>query len=155
MKVAAIQHDIAWEDADTTRKHVAPMIAHAASAGARLIVLTEMYATGFSMNPGRVAEDPGGPNQQFLVEQAAEHGVWLIGSIAQWAEQSTTAQRTTAQGGIRRATNTAVVAGPAGELHRYDKIHPFSYADEHLHYQAGTQFLTVMIDGVLRPALRR
>jgi predicted amidohydrolase len=141
MKVAAIQHDIAWEDGDTTRKRVAPMIAHAASAGARLVVLTEMYATGFSMRPDRIAEVPGGPNQQFLAEQAVEHGVWLIGSIAQWAENGVSASAET-----RRATNTAIVAGPAGELHRYDKIHPFSYAEEQLHYRAGTDFLTVTIE---------
>jgi omega-amidase len=141
MKVAAIQHDIAWEDGDTTRKHLAPMIAQAAAAGARLVVLTEMYATGFSMKPERTAEDPGGPNEQFLIDQAAEHGLWIIGSIAQWSENSPSEQ-----GESRRATNTAVVAGPAGQLHRYHKLHPFSYADEHLHYEAGTEFLTVTIE---------
>jgi predicted amidohydrolase len=141
MKVAAIQHDIAWEDGDTTRKHLAPLIAQAAVAGARLVVLTEMYATGFSMKPERTAEHPGGPNEQFLIDQAAEHGVWLIGSIAQWSENSPSEQ-----GESRRATNTAVVAGPSGQLHRYHKIHPFSYADEHLHYEAGTDFLTVTIE---------
>ena len=35
MKVAAIQHDIVWEDAERTRKNVAPLIAQAAVAGAR------------------------------------------------------------------------------------------------------------------------
>jgi predicted amidohydrolase len=141
MRIAAVQHDIAWEDGDTTRKRVAPMITHAAAAGARLVVLSEMYATGFSMHPELTAEDPGGPNEQFLIDQAAEHGVWLIGSIAQWAANSPALP-----GENRRATNTAVVAGPTGELYRYDKIHPFSYADEHLHYLPGTDFLTVTID---------
>ena len=41
-----------------------------------------MFATGFSMAPERIAEAPDGPSAQFLVEQAAEHGVWLCGSIA-------------------------------------------------------------------------
>jgi predicted amidohydrolase len=141
MKIAAVQHDIAWEDGDTTRKRVAPMIANAAAAGARLVVLSEMYATGFSMHPEQTAENPGGPNERFLIDQAAEHGVWLIGSIAQWAENSPAVP-----GENRRATNTAVVAGPVGQLYRYDKIHPFSYADEHLHYRPGSDFLTVKID---------
>jgi predicted amidohydrolase len=51
MKVAAIQHDIVWEDAAATRARVQPMIAKAAGDGAGLIVLPEMFATGFSMRP--------------------------------------------------------------------------------------------------------
>ena len=63
MKVAAIQHDIVWEDAAATRRHVTPLIAQAAASGARLIALTEMFATGFSMQPERIAEDEGGPDR--------------------------------------------------------------------------------------------
>ncbi len=55
MKVAAVQHDIVWEDSNATRKLVAPMIAAAKAGGARLICLTEMFATGFSMRPERIA----------------------------------------------------------------------------------------------------
>ncbi len=131
MKVAAIQHDIVWEDAERTRKNVTPLIAQAAAAGARLIVLTEMFATGFSMQPDRIAEYPGGANEQFLVDQAREHGSYLVGSVAQWDR---------ADG---RARNVAVLAQPSGEVWRYAKIHPFSYVGEDKHYAAGTQFLTV------------
>ena len=131
MKVAAIQHDIVWEDAEATRKNVAPLIAQAAAAGARLIVLTEMFATGFSMQPERIAEYPGGANEQFLVEQAREHASYLVGSIAQWDR---------ADG---RARNVAVLAQPSGEVQRYAKIHPFSYVGEDRHYAPGTQVLTV------------
>ena len=135
MKIAAIQHDIAWEDAEATRKRLVPLIAQAAAADARLIAVTEMYATGFSMRPERIAEDEGGPNEQFLIDQAREHGAWLVGSIAQWAP-----------GGSAR--NVAVLAGPDGTVHRYAKIHPFSYSGEHEHYTAGTDFLTVDIEGL-------
>jgi predicted amidohydrolase len=135
VKVAAIQHDIEWEDGAATRKHVAPLIAQAAGAGARLIALTEMYATGFSMHPERIAEDEGGPNEQFLVDQAREHDAWLVASIAQ-------------RSGGGRPRNVAVLAAPDGTVHRYAKIHPFSYAGEHERYDAGTEFLTVPVDGV-------
>ena len=131
MKVAAIQHDIVWEDAERTRKNVAPLIAQAAAAGARLIVLTEMFATGFSMQPERIAEHAGGANEQFLVDQAREHG-------ATWLAPSRSGTVPTAA----RAT-LAVVAQPSGEVQRYAKIHPFSYVGEDKHYAAGTQFLTV------------
>jgi predicted amidohydrolase len=135
MKVAAIQHDIVFEDAGATMAHVTPKIAEAAAAHARVIVLTEMFATGFSMCPERIAEDEGGPSEQFLVDQAREHDAWLIASIAQ-------------RGTDGRYRNNAIVAGPDGAVSRYSKIHPFSYAHEHEHYAAGAEHLTVDIDGL-------
>lgn len=135
MRVAAIQHDIVWEDPDATRAHVAPLIAQAAAAGARLIALTEMFATGFSMKPERISEPEGGPSEQFLRQQAREHDAHLIATIAQ-------------QGADGRYRNNAIVASPDGTVHRYSKIHPFSYAGEHEHYAAGTDFLTVELDGL-------
>ncbi|MDQ1730857.1 MAG: hypothetical protein QOK10_1016 [Pseudonocardiales bacterium] len=141
MRVAAIQHDIVWQDAAATRKHVEPMIEQAASSGARLIVLSEMFATGFSMEPERIAEDPGGETEQFLISQARRHNAWLVGSIAQFSGEQTPE-------GTPRAVNVAVLAGPNGQLHRYRKIHPFSYAREHEHYDAGTGFLNVDLDGL-------
>ena len=48
MRVAAIQHDVVWEDPPANHAHLTPLIAEAADAGARLVVLTEMFATGFS-----------------------------------------------------------------------------------------------------------
>ncbi len=139
MKVAAIQHDVVWEDAPATRQRLVPLIEQAAAAGARLVVLTEMFATGFSMNTDVVAEKPGGPNEQFLIAQAAEHGVWLVGSISQWAIDPH-------DQGETRAQNVAVLAGPDGQLHRYAKIHPFTYSGEDKAYAPGTELLTVQVE---------
>lgn len=141
MKVAAVQHDVVWEDAPATRARLTPLIRQAAVAGARLVVLTEMYATGFSMNVATIAEEPGGPNERFLAERAAEHGIWLLGSIAQWQPRDEQPA-----GGERRAQNVAVLAGPDGQLHRYAKVHPFSYSGEHKFYAAGQQLLTVTVE---------
>jgi predicted amidohydrolase len=135
---AVVQHDIVWTDAPATRAHLEPMVAQAAAAGARLIVLTEMFATGFAMQPDLIAEPPGGPTERWLLDQAATHGAWLIGSIAQRDPSGTD----------RRAVNVAVVAGPDGQTYRYEKMHPFTYAGEHEHYRAGEKPLTVDIDGV-------
>ncbi len=135
MRIAGIQHDISWENSAATRERVTPMIAEAAAGGARLIALTEMYATGFSMRPERVAEDEGGPNEQFLLEQAALHDAYLLASIAQ-------------RGADGQYRNNAVVAAPDGTVQRYAKIHPFSFSGEHEHYAAGDKFLTVDIDGL-------
>jgi predicted amidohydrolase len=134
MRVAAIQHDICWEDGPATRARLVPLIAQAAAAQARLVVLSEMFATGFSMRPEQSGEVAGGPSEEFLIEQARQHGLWIIGSIAQRLPHG--------------CVNAAVLAGPNGELHRYHKIHPFSYGGEAEHYQAGTDFLTVDVEGV-------
>ncbi|MET0276577.1 MAG: carbon-nitrogen family hydrolase [Acidimicrobiia bacterium] len=136
MRVAAIQHDIVWEDPSATFHHVAPLITVAADEGARLAVLTEMYSTGFSMQPERVAESADGPSTSFLVEQAARHDLWMCASVPVRAP------------GADRAANMLVLAAPDGAVHRYRKIHPFTYSGEHEHYAAGDEFLTVDVDGV-------
>jgi predicted amidohydrolase len=135
MKVAIVQHDIIWEDSAATREHLTPMIAKAAADGARLIVLSEMFATGFTMRPERVAEDEGGENERFLLAQAAEYNAYLVGSLAQRSPDG-------------RYRNNAIVAAPDGSVRRYAKIHPFSYSGEHEHYAAGSDFLTLEIDDI-------
>ena len=55
MRVAAVQHDICWEDPPATFARLAPTIASAAAGGARLVVLAEMFSTGFSMAADRIA----------------------------------------------------------------------------------------------------
>ena len=135
MRVAAVQHDIVWEDRDATLAHVTPLVASAVDEGARLVVLPEMFAVGFSMEPQRVAEPPDGPTSVWLQEQAARHDVWICGSIPE--------QRAGA-----RPQNVLVLAAPDGATHRYAKMHPFTYSGEHEHYDAGDTLVTVDIDGL-------
>lgn len=56
LPVAVIQHDIVWEDASATLTHVAQMVESAASQGAWLVVVPEMFATGFSPRTDVIAE---------------------------------------------------------------------------------------------------
>jgi len=136
LKIAAIQHDIIWQDRDANLSAYAPQVGEAAADGARLIVLSEMFATGFSMETDVVAEAPDGPSVTFLIDQAAAHDAWLCATVP-----------------VRDPdrplpVNRLILAGPGGELHHYDKIHPFSYGGEDQHYSPGTCFLTVDIDGL-------
>jgi predicted amidohydrolase len=136
MKVAALQHDIVWENRDANFARLAPMIAAAASAGAQLVVLTEMFSTGFSMDVDRVAELADGPSSSFLSAQAREHTVWVCGSLP---------ERGAAHA---RPFNQLVLAAPDGSTYRYAKIHPFGYSAEPEHYTAGDTVLTVTVEGV-------
>jgi predicted amidohydrolase len=136
LKVAAIQHDIVWEDPAANFARLAPRIADAAAEGARLAVLTEMYSTGFSMHTERTAEPVDGPSARFLVDQAAAHGMWVCGSVPEVHQ------------GDDRPANTLVLAAPDGAVHRYRKLHPFSYGGEHEKYAAGDRLVTVDVEGV-------
>jgi predicted amidohydrolase len=136
VKVAAVQHDIVWEDRDANFDRLGPMIAAAATDGVRLVVLSEMFSTGFSMATDRIAEAADGPSVQFLVDRAREHHIWICGTLPE------------RPAGADRPFNQLVLAAPDGAVHRYAKIHPFGYGAEHEHYAAGDTFLTVDVEGV-------
>jgi len=136
VKVAAVQHDIAWEDTPANLARYADQVRAAADAGARLVVLTEMFSSGFSMNTDVVAEAVDGPSATFLVEQARDLDVWLCASIPM------------RHPGYERPHNTLCLVSPAGITHHYNKIHPFTYSTEPDHYDAGGDFLTVDVEGL-------
>ncbi|HEY1740887.1 MAG TPA: nitrilase-related carbon-nitrogen hydrolase [Acidimicrobiia bacterium] len=142
MKVAAIQHDIVWQTPPANFEHLAPMIASAAAGGARLVLLSEMYATGFGIETAAIAEAVDGPSTQFLYQQAERHGCWLGASVPERPADDDNAL----------PHNTFVLAAPNGDVHRYHKIHPFSYAHEHEHFGSGTEHVIVDVEG-LRCAL--
>jgi predicted amidohydrolase len=135
MRIAAVQHDIVWEDRDANFERLAPWITRAVGAGAELVLLTETFSTGFSMTPG-IGEPEGGPSSRFLAQQAAEHGVWVGGTCPEIAEE----------GGL--PYNSFVLAGPDGTTHRYRKLHPFTHAGEHERFRAGEKPTTVEIGGL-------
>jgi predicted amidohydrolase len=128
MRVAAVQHDIVWENRDAT-------LARLVLPEADLVVLPEMFAVGFTMS-GEVAETPDGPTTQWLVSQSASTGSWIGGSIPVVLD------------GADRPSNVFTLAAPDGAVHRYAKRHPFSYASEDIHYAPGDAHVTVDVLGV-------
>jgi len=135
MRIAAVQHDIVWEDRDANFERLAPQVARAAGAGAELVLLTETFSTGFSMTPG-IGEPEGGPSARFLADRAAEHGVWVGGTCPEIAA------------GEELPYNSFVLAGPDGSVHRYRKLHPFTHAGEHERFRAGEKPVTVEVGGL-------
>ncbi len=135
IRVAGIQHDIVWEDPEQNFAHLAPLIAEAA-VGADLVVLSEMFATGFSMQASRLAEPNTGPTESFLWAQAEEHGILIAAS------------RPAIDSSCSRPVNQLVVIGGDGPIGRYNKTHPFSYAGEDQFYDAGEAPVTLSINGV-------
>jgi predicted amidohydrolase len=135
MRIAAVQHDIVWEDRDANFERLAPRIGGAVGAGAELVLLTETFSTGFSMTPG-IGEPEDGPSARFLAGQAAEHGVWVAGTCPEIAP------------GEELPYNSFVLAGPDGTVHRYRKLHPFTHAGEHERFRAGEKPVTVEVGGL-------
>jgi len=134
MRVALLQLDIVWEDVAGSHARAARLLEEASRGGARLAVLPEMFSTGFSMCPERVAQPPGGPSETFLRERARALGLWIVASIPEKREG--------------KARNVALVVPPSGEVTRYAKIHPFSFAGEDRQYEGGEGIVTVSIEGV-------
>ncbi|MCF6735798.1 nitrilase-related carbon-nitrogen hydrolase [Blastococcus sp. KM273129] len=135
MRVAAVQHDIVWEDREANFARLARQVARAAGAGAELVLLTETFSTGFSMTPG-IGEPEDGPSAAFLAAQAAEHRVWIGGSCPEIAP------------GEELPYNSFVLAGPDGATHRYRKLHPFTHGGEHERFRAGDGPVTLTLGGL-------
>lgn len=125
MQVIGLQLDIIWENKAANHDKVRALLERAQPRPDALVVLPEMFATGFSMNVAAAHDSDAHETQQFLARTAAEHRIYLLGGVV-----------TKDAGG--RGRNEAVVYAPDGiEAARYCKLHPFALAGEAEHYAAG------------------
>jgi omega-amidase len=123
VQVVACQFDIVWEQPEANHRRVRELLA-AVQPGA-LVVLPEMFSTGFSMHVQTICEATEGPTHVFLRELAREKRATVLGGVVTRSADG-------------RGSNEAVAYGPDGELMaRYAKMQPFSLAGETKHYQAG------------------
>lgn len=130
MQIVACQLDIAWEDKSTSHERARALLATAPIKPGALVLLPEMFATGFSMHVGTIAENDDGPTHAFLAKLAKQSQSCVIGGVVTRAPDG-------------RGRNQAVAFDPAGRLlARYSKMHPFSFAGETKYYDAGTSILT-------------
>jgi predicted amidohydrolase len=126
MKAYGVQLDIAWEDKPKNHARVKKLLAEARPQRGSLVVLPEMFDTGFTMNVAGASDAARGETKDFLAEIAKQLEVYVVGGLVN-SDQS---------GG----KNEAVVFNPEGrELTRYQKIHPFTRGGEAKHYLAGRQ----------------
>lgn len=127
MRVYGCQFDIVWEDSAANFAKVERMLEAGSPSADSLIVLPEMFATGFSMNVDRVAEPERGPTHAFLSHLAARWHCFVIGGVA-------------TQAAAGKGRNEALVFDPQGaEIARYCKQQPFTLGGERDHYVAGEQ----------------
>ena len=149
MKIIIIQPELAWCDPAANRAHLEEMIGRALSAGTSsecgseagsslgaqsgeaplskisepgLVVIPEMFSTGFATDPVGVAEK-NCESLEWMKSMAASTGCALAGSVATKVSDS--------------YRNRFYFAKPDGEVTYYDKHHLFTYSGEHLRYTPG------------------
>lgn len=126
MNVLALQLDIAWHDRRANHAKVDRLLDAAGAPAGSLVVLPEMFATGFSMAVEQTA-DVRRETEQFLVETARRRRVAIIGGVTTLPPQG-------------KALNEAIVAFPDDRpLIRYQKMHPFTLGGEAAHFAAGEE----------------
>lgn len=132
LRVTMIQADLAWQDPAANRHALATHF-RGLQGHTDLIVLPEMFSTGFTMDAHKCAETMDGPTVGWMREEAAAMGCAITGSLV-----------------IRDGEqhyNRLLWAAPDGSLAHYDKRHLFRMAREHDHYAAGDRRLVVELKG--------
>jgi predicted amidohydrolase len=119
-----VQTDLAWEDAETNRSALTRKFIPLKGT-TDLVVLPEMFTTGFSMRSRELAETMDGPTIAWMREQASLLDAALYGSLIMHEDG--------------RYTNRAIFMKPDGTFAWYDKKHLFRMGEENDHYTTGNK----------------
>lgn len=98
-----------------------------------IVILPEMFNTGFSMQPEKLAEKMDGPTLQWMKKISSEQRIILTGSLT--IEEND------------NYFNRLIWVLPNGQIGQYDKRHLFAYADEHEHYTSGHKRFIASVKG--------
>jgi omega-amidase len=139
LRIALGEYDTGWHDPERSLARAGEVVERAAGAGAELVVLPEMTATGFTMDSVRYAETLDGRSAAALSRLARTHGVHLLAGLATRAPH----------GSAERYYNSALVYAPDGSLlAEYRKQRLFGFAGETDAYSPGENAVIVTIGGV-------
>ncbi len=132
LRVTLVQTDIIWEDAVANRNRISEVL-EPLSGTTDLIILPEMFTTGFTLNGETLAESMQGPTVEWMVQSSAELGAVITGSIIVRENRS--------------LYNRLIWVAPTGRIESYDKRHLFRYAQENDIYTAGTEKKIFEVNG--------
>lgn len=133
LNVCIIQSSLHWENHQANLDMFEQKIEQV-KAGTELVVLPEMFTTGFSMNPTLLAEEMNGKTVEWMKRIAIEKRIVLTGSIIVKENE--------------QYFNRLIWMLPNGEFGMYDKHHLFSYAEEDKHFSAGNKRLITSVKGI-------
>ena len=124
MKITGIQWDLAWENREANYDKARELSGNTPQSD--LIVLPEMFSSGFSMNVSTVAEDKESRTEKFLRELAVERNAAVLGGLVRAGEP--------------KGRNELIAFSPEGtELVSYQKNRTFRYTGEYDHYENGKE----------------
>jgi omega-amidase len=132
LHITLIQPDIVWENKLANLQQYEETIA-GISGPKHVVVLPEMFSTGFSMAPERLAEPMDGRSVKWMADMAVTHRCILTGSLM--IEEA------------GKYYNRMLWVQPDGRIGFYDKRHLFGYANEDKHYAPGTTRMIVQVNG--------
>ena len=128
MKATIVQCGLKWEERDDNLAHISCLL-DAASPGEGIVVLPEMFTTGFTMNPAPLAEGMDGPTIRWMKERSANGGYALCGSVIIREEEN--------------YYNRLIFVTRDGEVTFYDKRHLHTMSGEHTVYSPGNKRVVV------------
>src|SRR5579859_5665042 len=132
LTITTIQPDLVWEDKTANLQRLEKQILSIPD-NTEIVVLPEMFSTGFSMRPEALAESMEGPTLNWMRGIAARRKIILTGSVI------------IEEGG--QYFNRLIWMLPNGQFGYYDKRHRFAYAGENEHYTAGQKRLVASVKG--------
>jgi len=128
MKIALIQSDLYWEEASKNRNNFESKI-NQIDSSVNLVVLPEMFSTGFTMNAPEVAETMQGETVLWLQSLAKQKNFAITGSLIIVENE--------------KYYNRMLFVFPSGKIQYYDKRHLFSLAGEDKFYTSGKEKVIV------------
>lgn len=132
MKISLVQTALQWEDHEANRQNFTHLI-NGIKEETDLIILPEMFATGFTMKPEPVAETMEGETVQWLKAMAIQKGCAITGSLVIKDEHG--------------YYNRLIFVHPNGKIQTYNKRHLFTLAGEDKAYTQGDEKLIVEYKG--------
>ncbi len=130
--ITTIQTHLFWEDVQQNLNHLDKKINDIVMP-VDVIVLPEMFTTGFTMNPAQLAEEHGGAGLQWMLQKSKEKNCVIVGSISVKENAN--------------FYNRLYWSKPDGTYEYYDKRHLFRMGNEHQHYTAGDKKLIIEYKG--------
>jgi omega-amidase len=132
LTITTIQTNLLWEEKSANLRLLEEKIA-AIENKTEIVILPEMFTTGFSMNPSAFAETMDGETVEWMKRVSKENGIVLTGSLMIEEEG--------------KYYNRLIWMLPNGEFGYYNKRHLFAYGEEDKHYTAGNKRLIASVKG--------
>src|ERR1022692_1015714 len=132
LAITTVQTYLHWED-KTSNLNMFEEKINGIKEKTELVILPEMFSTGFAVNPERLAEKMDGVTVSWMKRMASEKNIVLAGSIIIEEEG--------------KYFNRLIWMLPNGQLGHYDKRHRFAFAGENENYTAGNKRLIASVKG--------